>query len=163
MNLDDVVLLDDLQRHWELNDPPPVDLVDLMIAAVAAADLDWPAEWDLELLTLTYDSAREEAVAVRGLTTARTLTFGREQGPRVDLEVDGASVNGQVVGLPNSTGDATVVDVLLETTSGARWSTTVDEVGFFTISAPSIVGRKVTIRLTITVDGQRIATEWVTL
>ncbi len=160
MNLEDVRLLDDLQSMWELLDPPPADLADLMIAAVAAADLDWPMAWELELLTLTYDSAREDAPAIRGLATARTLTFGHDNGPTLDVEFDGTSVNGQVLGLA---GDAGAVEVVLETTSGSSWSTVADEFGFFTLEAPGIAGRGVSARFTLVVGGQRIATEWIAL
>ncbi|GAB2690569.1 carboxypeptidase regulatory-like domain-containing protein [Thalassiella azotivora] len=64
---DDRGLLRSLRRMWERLDPPPADLADRSLVAVAVDDLD------LELLLLTDDASR--LVGARGEETARTLTF----------------------------------------------------------------------------------------
>lgn len=128
MNASDDSLLDDLRGMWLLADPPPPGLTATMIATVAAADLD--QEW--ELLVLVRDSADEPAAQVRGLASARILYFTAAEGWSLDAEIDGGQVRGQLLDFD---GDMGSVEVALESRTGERWSSGLDEVGFFTLTA----------------------------
>ena len=150
MTTGDESLLDDLREMWTRADPPPPGLVPAMVAAVAAVDLD--EEW--ELLELVRDSADEPAAQVRGLGTARVLYFRAVQGWTLDTEIDGDRVSGQ---LQDFHGDLTGVEVSVETRSGQRWSTEVDEVGFFTLEA-RLTGW---VRLTVRDPDTTASSRWV--
>lgn len=128
MTTGDTRLLDDLRDLWRLVDPPPPGLTATMIAALAAADLD--EEW--ELLVLVRDSADEPAAQVRGLASARMLYFTAGQGWSLDAEIDGDEVRGQLLDVVTDIGS---VEVTVETTEGQVWSTGLDDVGFFVITA----------------------------
>lgn len=65
----DAELFQELRRTWETVDPVPADLVERMVAVIAAADL--PREY--ALLTLVHDPER---AAVRGEADMLTLQFG---------------------------------------------------------------------------------------
>jgi hypothetical protein len=95
----DAELFRALRRTWETVDPEPVDLVDRMVAAVAAADLSD----EYALLTLVADA---ETAAVRGDAEMLTLQFSdgttsvllhvsaTESGRRrIDGWVDGAALS----------------------------------------------------------------------
>jgi len=65
---DDRALYERLREMWQSVDPPPVDLADRMVAAVAVEDLSR----DYALLTLVEGSA---PAAVRGVADTATLQF----------------------------------------------------------------------------------------
>lgn len=152
MTTEDPRLLDDLRDMWWLVDPPPPGLTQAMIAAVAAADLD--EQW--ELLVLVRDSADEPAAQVRGLATARMLSFTAAEGWSLDAEVDGDQVRGQLLDLDGGMGS---VEVTVETSDGQSWTTGLDEVGFFAIEAEPTGSVRFTVRRGGTVSSSR----WVEL
>ena len=149
---DDAALLEELRAMWTTYDPPPPGLTQTMIAVVAAADLD--AEW--EMLVLVRDSAHEELAQVRGLATARMLWFTAAEGWSLEAEVDGDQVRGQVLDLD---GDIGAVEVTVETADGRSWTTGVDEVGFFAITAEPTGSVRFTVRIGQTSSSSR----WVEL
>lgn len=142
----DNALLEDLRGMWLTCDPPPPGLTETMIAVVAAADLD--EEW--ELLVLVSDSADEPAQRVRGLNTSRVLYFNAAAGWSLEAELDGDQVRGQLLDLD---GDLGAVEVKLETRDGATWTTTLDEVGFFSMHATPAGAVRFAVRI-----GRRVAT-----
>lgn len=152
MTTEDTRLLDDLRDMWWLADPPPPGLTATMIAAVAATELDD----DLELLVLVRDSADEPAAQVRGLGTARVLYFRAVQGWTLDAEIDGDQVRGQLL---DYNGELGSVEVGLETQDGRRWSSELDEAGFFGIQA-NLTGW---IRFSITQGDMVSSSRWVEL
>ena len=152
MMTDDDRLLAELRTLWSATDPPPADLAEAMLAAVAAADLDD----DLELLVLVRDSADEPAAQVRGPGTARVLYFRAVQGWTLDAEIDADQVRGQLL---DFTGDLGQVEIALETREGERWSTGLDDYGFFTIPA-TLSG---SIRFTVADGGTDSSSRWVEL
>jgi hypothetical protein len=145
-------LLADLRWMWHRSDPLPPGLVEQMIAAVAAADLDD----ELEMLVLVRDSATGPQAQVRGLATARVLYFQAAQGWSLDAEIDGDQVSGQLVDFD---GDMRSVEVAVETTGGATWSTPLDEVGFFALRA-ELAG---SVRFVVRQGDVRSVSGWVTL
>ena len=148
----DAALLEELRDMWMTYDPPPPGLVATMIAAVAAADLD--AEW--EMLTLVRDSGDEPAAQVRGLATSRILYFTAAEGWSLDAELDDGQVRGQLLDFD---GDMGAVEVVVETSDGQSWTTALDEVGFFALSAEPTGSVRFTVR-----DGARSATSrWIEL
>ena len=99
----DAALLADLRALWQQHDPPPADLADHVIAALAIEDLD--REW--ELLSLVADAGLG---AVRGDADTLTLQFSdgstsvlvhvtaAEDGlRRVDGWVDGLAVSAELL------------------------------------------------------------------
>jgi hypothetical protein len=148
----DAALLEELRDMWTTYDPPPAGLVATMIAAVAAAEID--DEW--EMLVLVRDSAREEAAQVRGLATARVLWFTAAQGWSLEAEIDGDQVRGQLLDLD---GDMGAVEVSVETADGGSWSTTLDEVGFFALTAET----SGSVRFTVRIDGATSTSRWVAI
>ncbi len=146
----DSALLDELRQMWATADPPPPGLTATMISVVAAVDLD--QEW--ELLTLVSDSADGPGAQVRGLSTARVLYFDAASGWSLEAEIDGDQVRGQLLDLEEDMGS---VEVSLETRSGATWTTTLDEVGFFAMRAEPTGAVRFTVRV-----GDRLATSrWI--
>jgi hypothetical protein len=143
---DDTRLLDDLRGMWWRADPPTPGLANVMIAAVAAADLD--DEW--ELLVLVSDSAVGPAAQVRGLSTSRVLYFNAESGWSLEAEIDGDEVRGQLLDLD---GDLSSVVIGLETRDGTSWTTELDEVGFFSMRAGAAGSVRFTVRI-----GRKVAT-----
>ena len=127
MNASDDGLLDDLRDMWVRADPPPPGLASTMIAAVAAAGLD--EEW--ELLVLVRDSADEPAAQVRGLASARILYFTAAAGWSLDAEIDEDQVRGQLLDFD---GDMGSVEVAVETRGGERWTSGLDDFGFFAMT-----------------------------
>ena len=148
----DTALLEELRDMWVTYDPPPPGLTATMIAAVAAADLD--QEW--ELLVLLRDSADGPTAQVRGLSTARVLYFSAVAGWSLDAEIDGDEVRGQLLDFE---GDMTSVEVTVETTDDQRWTTPLDESGFFLIGAEPTGSIRFTVRLGDAVSSSR----WVEL
>ena len=146
----DVALLEELRDMWVTYDPPPPGLTAAMIAIVAAADLD--EEW--ELLTLVSDSAHEPAAQVRGLSTARVLYFNAAAGWSLEAEIDGDEVRGQLLDLD---GDMAAVEVSVETADGRSWSTALDEVGFFSLTAET----SGSVRFTVRVGDATSTSRWV--
>lgn len=128
MTASDDSLLDDLRAMWLLVDPTPPGLTATVISTVAAVDLD--QEW--ELLVLVRDSADEPAAQVRGLASSRILYFTAAEGWSLDAEIDGDQVRGQLLDFD---GDMGSVEVALESRDGDRWSSGLDEVGFFALTA----------------------------
>ena len=139
MTSSDTALLEELRDMWTTYDPPPADLVATMIAVVAAADLD--DEW--ETLVLMSDSADGPAAQVRGLGTSRILYFTAPDGWSLDAELDEGQVRGQLLDFQ---GDLGGVEVVVETTDGQTWTTGLDEVGFFAISAEPTGSIRFTVR-----------------
>jgi hypothetical protein len=88
--MNDNALLDELRRMWEQADPPPDGLIERMVAATAAVDLD------LELLALV--SASHELVG------ARTATSGEDTTSKLEF----------------SNGDVTVLLLVGQARDGAR-------------------------------------------
>ncbi len=152
MTTGDNRLLDDLRGMWWQADPPPPTLVPAMIAAVAATGLD--EEW--ELLVLVRDSVDEPVAQVRGLATARMLSFTAPEGWSLDAEVDGDQVRGQVLDFD---GDMGSVEVTVETTGGQSWTSGLDEVGFFAIRAEPTGSVRFVVRVGPTVS----SSHWVEL
>lgn len=149
---DDAGLMADLRAMWQQADPPRRGLAEEMVAAVAVAGLDE----ELEMLVLVRDSADEPALQVRGLGTARALSFQAAPGWSLEIEIDGGRVTGQVVDFE---GDARAVEVVVETSHGASWSAGPDEVGFFVLEA-ALSGA---IRFAIRYEDVRSTSGWVTL
>ncbi|MBS2937463.1 hypothetical protein KDN32_06885 [Nocardioides sp. J2M5] len=149
---DDDRLLADLRRMWQVADPPPPGLGAAMVATVAAADLD--EEW--ELLVLVRDSAGEDLAAVRGLGTARMLSFSAAAGWSLEAEIDGEQFSGQVLDLGDDQ-DPTDVVVAVETRAGESWSTPLDEFGFFSLVAHA----RGTLRFTVRFGGVVASSHWV--
>ena len=152
MTDDDDRLLAELRDLWNVADPPPTGLVETMIAAVAATDLDD----DLDLLVLVRDSADEPSAQVRGLGTARVLYFRAVQGWTLDAEIDGGQVRGQLLDYNCDLGS---VEVGLETRDGQHWSSALDEVGFFRIQADLTDF----VRFTVTQGNDAATSRWVEL
>lgn len=150
MTASDDRLLDDLRAMWLRADPPPPDLTASMVATVAAADLD--QEW--ELLVLVRDSAAEPAAQVRGLASARILYFTAAEGWSLDAEIDGDQVRGQLLDFD---GDMGSVEVALESRDGDRWTSGLDEVGFFALTA-ELSGE---IRFTVRNDAGSASSRWI--
>ena len=142
----DTALLEELRDMWLTYDPPPPGLTAKMIAVVAAADLD--QEW--ELLVLVSDSADGPAAQVRGLSTSRVLYFNAAAGWSLEAELDGDQVRGQLLDLDD---ELSSVEVRVETRDGASWTTTLDEVGFFSMRAEPTGSVRFTVRI-----GDRVAT-----
>ncbi|QBX54145.1 hypothetical protein EXE58_00755 [Nocardioides seonyuensis] len=128
MTTGDDRVLADVRRMWHEVDPPPTDLVERMIAAVASADLDLDIE--LELMQLVRDSATEAPAGVRGGATVRVLHFAGLHGWVLETEIDADRVRGQLLDFP---GDLASVEVVVETAEGGEWTTRLDEVGFFVL------------------------------
>ncbi|MCF6377191.1 hypothetical protein L2K70_06220 [Nocardioides KLBMP 9356] len=145
----DLALLEELRTMWVTYDPPPPDLTATMIAAVAAAGLD--DEW--EMLTLVSDSADGPVAQVRGLSTSRVLYFNAAAGWSLEAEIDGTDVKGQLLDHP---GDMDSVEVALETRDGASWTTGVDEVGFFALTATPTGS----VRFAVTIGGRVARSRW---
>lgn len=143
---EDTRLLDDLRDLWSQADPPPPGLTSVMVAAVAAADLD--EEW--ELLVLVSDSADGPAAQVRGLSSSRVLYFNAESGWSLEAEIDGDEVRGQLLDLD---GNPRSVVVGLEVRDGTSWTTELDEVGFFSMRAGAAGAVRFTVRI-----GRKVAT-----
>ena len=135
----DTALLEELRDMWMTYDPPPADLVATMIAVVAAADLD--DEW--ETLVLMSDSADGPAAQVRGLGTSRILYVTAAECWSLDAELDEGQVRGQMLDFQ---GDLGGVEVVVETTDGQTWTTGLDEVGFFAITAEPTGSIRFTVR-----------------
>jgi hypothetical protein len=152
MTTGDTALLEELRDMWMTYDPPPPGLVATMIAAVAAADLD--DEW--EMLVLVRDSALEPTAQVRGLATARMLYFTAAEGWSLDAEIDGDQVRGQLLDFD---GDMGSVEVTVETTTGQAWTTELDEMGFFALTAEPTGSVRFTVRAGLQVSSSR----WVEL
>jgi hypothetical protein len=137
---DDTRLLDDLRDMWWRADPPPPGLTSDMIAAIAADGLD--DEW--EFLVLVSDSADAPQAQVRGLSTARVLYFNAAAGWSLEAEIDGNEVRGQLLDFDGNLGS---VVVGLETRDGTSWTTGLDEVGFFSMSAEPAGSVRFTVRI----------------
>lgn len=150
MTASDDRLLDDLRAMWLRADPLPPDLTASMVATVAAADLD--QEW--ELLVLVRDSADEPAAQVRGLASARILYFTAAEGWSLDAEIDGDQVRGQLLDFD---GDMGSVEVAVESRAGERWTSGLDEVGFFALTA-ELSGE---IRFTVSNDAGSASSRWI--
>lgn len=142
----DTALLEELRNMWLTYDPPPPGLTETMIAVVAAADLD--QEW--ELLVLVSDSADGPVAQVRGLSTSRVLYFNAAAGWSLEAELDGDQVKGQLLDFED---DMAAVEVRVETRDGASSTTTLDEVGFFSMRAQLTGSVRFTVRI-----GDRLAT-----
>ncbi len=145
-------LLAELRRMWVRADPPPRSLGATMVATVAAADLD--DEW--ELLTLVRDSADEPVSQVRGLGTARMLSFSAAAGWSLEAEIDGEQFSGQVLDLAPDVAPADV-EVALETREGESWTTRLDEFGFFSLTATA----RGALRFTVRFAGVVASSHWV--
>jgi hypothetical protein len=104
-----------------------------------------------DLLTLTHDSALQATAAVRGAEDVRTLSF-EGNGLSLELEVDGATLTGQVV-VPGS-----MSEVTMERADGVSRTVRADASGFF-----SMDGATGTVRFAVEVDGTVCRTEWTVL
>ena len=157
--LGDRELLDRLRQALEIVDPVPADLVDRMIATVAADDLDE----DLELLILVHDSVADGAPAVRGAATARALTFEDGAGLVLDIELTDGRVLGQVLigeESPSSTPPGSGPARLLVDTLSDQVSVDLDEYGFFAADLPREIRR---VRFLLEGPTGRVATPWLDL
>lgn len=152
MTTEDTRLLDDLRDMWRAADPPPPGLTAMMIAAVAATDLDQ----DWELLVLVRDSADEPAAQVRGVASARVLYFTAVEGWSLDTEIDDGQVRGQLL---DFAGDMGSVEVTLEMRNGQSWTTGLDEFGFFAMQADPVGS----IRFVVRHAEARASSHWVQL
>jgi len=137
---------------WATCDPPTPGLTETMIATVAAADLD--DEW--AMLELVRDSRAEPAAAVRGVATSRILYFTAAEGWSLDAEIEEGQVRGQLLDFD---GDMESVEVAVEAKDGQRWTTGLDDVGFFVLTAAPTGAVRFTVG-----DGRRSATSrWIDL
>ena len=146
MTEEDSALLEELRTMWLTYDPPPSGLTETMIAVVVSAGLD--DEW--ELLVLVSDSADGPTAQVRGLSTSRVLYFNAAAGWSLEAEIDGDDVRGQVLDLDSDRGAG---EVRVETRDGASWTTTLDEVGFFSMQAQLAGAVRFAVRI-----GEHVAT-----
>ena len=106
---------------------------------------------DHDLLTLTHDSFELGAVAVRGDDDARNLAF-EGGGLSLELELDGASLSGQVL---RASGE---YEVTMERADGEIRTARTDASGFFTLADASGP-----VRFAVDVDGVVRRTEWLVL
>lgn len=115
---------------------------------------------DAELAELLHDSALDAGAAVRstGGAAPRTLSFGHS-GLTLEVEVDGETLLGQVIG----TGSAAAADgpasVLLERPEADAMSAEADAAGFFRMEGV----RAGTVRFVVEQGGWSLTTPWVTL
>lgn len=106
---------------------------------------------DRALAALLYDSHSDGLSGVRGPVSEapRNLVFALGE-LRVEVEVSDAGIEGQLI--PPEPGTVRLLDA-----TGPVAETTADEVGCFSFPA----GRRGPIRIECSVDGRRIATEWI--
>jgi hypothetical protein len=106
---------------------------------------------DKELAALLHDSRLDDHAAVRGPLSGapRNLVFALGD-VRVEIEVSDSGIEGQLI--PPEPGQVRLLDA-----SGPVAETAADEVGCFSFSAT----RTGPVRIECTVDGRRVATEWI--
>jgi len=108
-------------------------------------------DMDKALAALLYDSHLDGLAAVRGPLSGapRNLVFAMGD-VRVEIEVSDTGIEGQLI--PPEPGKVRLLDA-----SGPVAETTADDVGCFSFPA----SRTGPIRIECSVDGQRVATEWI--
>jgi hypothetical protein len=108
-------------------------------------------DMDKALASLLYDSHLDGHAAVRGPLSGapRNLVFALGD-VRVEIEVSDSGIEGQLI--PPEPGQVRLLDA-----SGPVAETTADEVGCFSFPA----ARNGPIRIECSVDGRRVATEWI--
>ena len=129
MMTDDDRLLEELRDLWMTDDPPPPGLVETMIAAVAAADLDD----EFELLILVRDSRRRARRPGAGTRHRAGPLLPRRPGldpRRGDRRRPGPRTAARLRRRPRARSRSCV-----ETRDGQRWTSALDEVGFFALDA----------------------------
>ena len=126
---------------------------DARLLAAAKAAFTWrTVDEELELLSLSYDSATAEAVAVRGApgVSSRMLVFQNDD-LILELEIGSDVVMGQLVPARTDT-------ILLEGPDGPIAEAQVDDAGFFLLRRPA--GGPIRLRL----DGDAgLTTEWLSI
>ena len=140
-------LMGELKEAMEEARSVPPDLLEAAKAAFTWKTVDE----ELEMLTLSYDSAMADSTLVRGGTAERMLVFETED-LTIELEVGDEVVMGQVV--PTRPGRA-----ILEDPQGTLQETEADDGGFFLFRRPTTSP----VRVKWIADDTRVVTEWVPL
>lgn len=122
-----------------------------VIAAGRAVFAFHATDVDKEVAALLYDSRLDGLAAVRGPLSGgpRNLVFALGE-VRVEIEVSDSGIEGQLI--PPEPGEVRLLDA-----SGPVAETTADEVGCFSFPA----SRTGPVRIECSVDGRRVATEWI--
>ena len=114
---------------------------------------------DAELAELLHDSALDAGAAVRsGVSEPRTLSFGHS-GLTLEVEVDGETLLGQVIGTGSAASAVEPASVLLERPEADALSAVADAAGFFRLEGV----RTGTVRFVVEQGGWSLTTPWVTL
>ncbi|MBM0123877.1 hypothetical protein [Pimelobacter simplex] len=117
---------------------------------------------DAELAELLHDSALDAGAAVRsgagGGGEPRTLSFGHS-GLTLEVEVDGETLLGQVIGTGSAASAPQAASVLLERPEADAVSAEADAAGFFRLERV----RPGTVRFVVEQGGWSLTTPWVTL
>ncbi|MBM7517308.1 hypothetical protein [Nocardioides nitrophenolicus] len=114
---------------------------------------------DAELAELLHDSALDPGAAVRsGADGPRTLSFGHG-GLTLEVEVDGETVLGQVIGAGAAATAPDPAAVLLERPDADAVSAVADAAGFFRLEGV----RSGTVRFVVDQGGWSLTTPWVAL
>jgi hypothetical protein len=124
-NPDDGELMDELRAALRAEETPPESFVQAAKAAYAWRDLDA----ELELLTLTFDSAVETGAVVRGPAVGERMLVFESDEATVTLEVDLEVLMGQIV-------PVRAVLIALEGPGGVLEETEADDSGFFLLRRP---------------------------
>jgi hypothetical protein len=114
---------------------------------------------DAELAELLHDSALDAGAAVRsGASEPRTLSFGHS-GLTLEVEVDGETLLGQVIGTGSAASVTEPATVMLERPDAQALSAEADAAGFFRLEGV----RTGTVRFVVEQGGWSLTTPWVTL
>ncbi len=115
---------------------------------------------DAELAELLHDSALDAGAAVRSASggEARTLSFGHS-GLTLEVEIDGETLLGQVIGTGSAASAVEPASVLLERPEADALSAEADAAGFFRLEGV----RPGTVRFVVEQGGWSLTTPWVTL
>lgn len=114
---------------------------------------------DAELAELLHDSALEAGAAVRsGTAEPRTLSFGHS-GLTLEVEVDGETLLGQVIGTGEAASATEPASVMLERPEADAVTAEADAAGFFRLEGV----RPGTVRFVVEQGGWSLTTPWVTL
>jgi hypothetical protein len=148
-DMNDDALVEELRAAMRESDAVPDHLLEAGRAAFTWRRVDV----ELELLSLSYDSAIATAAPVRGpaSTSDRVLVFAGDEAT-ITLEIGERVLMGQIV-------PARADRIVLESSSGSADETEADESGFFLFSRPA--GGPV--RLTWHGVSTGVVTDWVAL
>lgn len=115
---------------------------------------------DAELAELLHDSALDAGAAVRSGAGGepRTLSFGHS-GLTLEVEIDGETLLGQVIGTGSAASATAPASVLLERPEADALSAEADVAGFFRLEGV----RPGSVRFVVEQGGWSLTTPWVTL